>query len=77
MNLTISVLYSCDLCGLVDIPVSVPARENEDVIQWMETMGVLLSNDHQKRSPHCHPKTLSQVKVPMTGTDKVGGASVN
>lgn len=71
---TVTVLYSCHVCGLTDIPVPVPARTDEDVLVWMEQTGGLLSQDHAQRSPLCHPKTLSNVKIPMTGADRVGGA---
>lgn len=74
---TITVLYSCHLCGLTDIPVPVPARTDEDVLVWMEQTGGLLSRDHDQRSPLCHPDKLSNVKIPMTGTDRVGGAAQN
>ena len=77
MNPTISVLYSCHQCGLKKIAVAVPARTDEDVVVWVETiMGRRLAGDHAQRSPHCHPDTLDEVMIPMTGTDRVGGAPV-
>lgn len=75
--MNIVVLYSCHHCGLAKIEVSVQARENEDVIEWMETLGRHLSADHAKRSPHCHPERLSDVMIPMAGADRVGGPAVN
>lgn len=74
--LKIEVLYSCHSCGLNDVKVQVPARTEENVLVWMETTGAYLSADHDKRSPHCHPDTLSNVKIPITGTDRIGGAPV-
>jgi hypothetical protein len=76
IELKIGVQYSCRKCGLADIEVQVPARGTEDVIAWMNnTLLPGLVRDHHSRSPRCHPDTLSTVKIPMTGTDRVGGAS--
>lgn len=78
MTSTITVLYSCALCSLTDIPVQVPARaDGEDVVAWMEECGRHLSADHHARSPRCRPKTLTSVKIPIDGTDKIGGAPVS
>lgn len=78
IRLTITVLYSCRACGLVDRPVRVKARETEDVVVWFEkVMGPALANDHRERSPGCSSMTASDVKVPIGGADRVGGASVN
>jgi hypothetical protein len=77
VNLTINVFYSCAECGLQDIEVPVPARESEDVIQWMDKTMPLLCADHDKHSPHCRPKELSNIKIPMAGADRIGGAASN
>jgi len=76
MTPEITVLYSCGLCGLTRIPVRVKARTDEDVLVWMEGLGAVLSADHAQRSPGCRPATLTDVMIPMTGTDRVGGAPV-
>lgn len=74
---TVAIRYSCDECGLKRVSVDVPARTGEDVKMWFEAiLTPALVADHQKRSPHCHPKELSEVLIPMTGTDRVGGAPV-
>lgn len=70
---TTRVLYSCVPCGLRRVPVDVPARGEEDVLAWMEKLGHAMSMDHARRSPHCHPESLTEVMIPMTGTDRVGG----
>lgn len=76
MNLTIGVKYSCHLCGLKDIEVQIPARETEDVLAWMhQVLEPGVGADHQMRSPHCKPKTLKDVKIPMSGADRIGGAT--
>ena len=77
MTPTIGVLYSCDECGIRNAEVQVPSRDAEDVIQWMEKICIIaLSRDHADRSPHCRPKVLTNIKIPMTGVDRVGGAPV-
>ncbi len=73
METTVSIRYSCHLCGIEKAAVDVPARGEEDLEKWMAVMIHALGNDHQKRSPNCHPQSLSDIMIPMTGTDRVGG----
>lgn len=74
---TIDVRYSCHKCGLAKVSVSVSAREpNEDLLGWMNALGVAMSMDHDRRSPDCHPLSFSEVMIPMTGAAQVGGAAV-
>lgn len=69
--------YSCRACGLKDVAVTVLARDSdEDVLLWMDATGLLLFRDHRDRSPHCQPKTLQNVKIPMVGAEWVGGPPV-
>jgi len=75
-NPKITVFYSCHLCGLNKVGVEVDARDKEDVIQWMDYVGIRLSQDHKRRSPLCVPKELKDVMIPMTGVNKIGGAPV-
>lgn len=77
MKLTITVLYSCDLCGLTDAHCDVPAREDEDVLVWMEQTIQLVAANHHRRSPLCRPKTLKNLMIPMTGRDRIGGPPHN
>lgn len=78
MNLLkIGVKYSCPDCGLVDVDVRVPARMHEDLLVWMDATTLLLAQDHHHRSPDCRPLTLRNLKIPMTGTDRVGGPVLN
>lgn len=75
--MTITVLYSCPECGLERVPVEVPARGEEGVITWMDNMVIThLGSDHARRSPDCHPERLRDIMIPLTGTEKVGGPSV-
>jgi hypothetical protein len=69
----ITVKYSCHLCGLRGIEVRVPAREVEDVRDWMDATIHLVCADHRRRSPQCHPKELYDLMIPMTGADRIGG----
>lgn len=71
----ITVLYSCEKCGIIDKPVQVPAREHHeiDVAYWMrEVVGLAASLDHQQTSPHCRPDSLTNIKVPLGGADFIG-----
>lgn len=71
---TTTVQYSCDLCGLKDIPVEVKAREkDDDILDWMTKIGYDLAEDHNKRSLQCSPKTLSNIKIPLKNTEVIGG----
>ena len=71
---SIAVLYSCPLCALIDVKVSVKAREPaEDVLVWMDNVIATVSNDHAHRSPDCHPDELKNVKIPTAGADYIGG----
>jgi len=70
---TIVIFYSCPLCGLRRARCTVPARQEEDVVDWMEATTQCLSDDHRRRSPHCHPTQLEEVMIPMAGADRIGG----
>lgn len=62
----ITCFYSCDACGIKSKSVQVPARSTEDVVYWMrEIVARVLSDDHDAQSPHCRPKTLTEVKIPL------------
>lgn len=74
--MTITCFYSCDLCGLTKTPVEVPARGEEDVRVWMDATIRLISRDHDRRSPDCHPDRLHNLLIPMTGAAKIGGPAV-
>jgi len=72
---TITVLYSCPECGLSRVPCDVPARGDEDVLVWMKQTLAVVSRDHDRRSPHCRPRQLVDLHVPMTSVDRIGGAT--
>jgi hypothetical protein len=72
--MTITVMYSCPECALTKVSCIVPAREEEDVLVWMDETIRLVAADHDRRSPRCHPKTLKDLYIPMPpGTDRIGG----
>lgn len=75
-GLTITVFYSCRDCGLRKVGCDVPARAEESVVDWMRETGRRLSTDHSRRSPERHPVALVDILIPMTGTAKVGGPSI-
>lgn len=77
MSATVTVLYSCKLCGIERAPCAVPERLlSEDIGDWMkQTLGPALSRDHDQRSPGCKPDQLREVMIPMTGTDRIGGVT--
>lgn len=73
----IVVRYSCTLCGLMDAECRVTERGDEGVLEWTEAMIVELCRDHAARSPGCHPKELHNIKIPIDGADKIGGAPIH
>jgi hypothetical protein len=79
MKMTLSVMYSCEKCGLKRVSVPVRTREaDEDVVHWVEVaVGSAIGDDHQSRSPHCRVSTMSEVMIPVTGADRVGDPAKN
>jgi hypothetical protein len=72
----IRCLYSCVLCGALDIALDVPARGEEDVSAWMDSLIAKIAEDHRMRSPLCGATKIDSVKIPITGSDKVGGEPI-
>ena len=71
---TIELTYTCDLCGVKDREVRVPARQDEDVVQWLGQIAMAaLQADHEKISPGCRPENFTDIKIPVSGADKIGG----
>lgn len=72
----IQVKYSCFKCGINLAVVTVPARQDEDVVDWIDTVcAPALSRDHDRRSPHCRITTLDKVMIPLfEDSEKIGGA---
>ena len=75
----IDVRYSCNLCGLEDVVVSVPARESEldPLMEWWTMMLLRVGENHRIRSPQCQTKSLQRLKIPMGKATKwVGGVDI-
>jgi hypothetical protein len=72
---TITVKYSCVPCGLMKVDCEVPARtDSEPVVKWTEeVMAVAIAVDHMMRSPACTATEISEVWVPISGADHIGG----
>jgi hypothetical protein len=74
----ITVMYSCAGCGVHRVSVAVPARGDEPVVDWMEkTLMVTLGFDHSARSPFCESRSMSELMIPMTGAECIGGPALN
>lgn len=73
----LTVLYSCEGCGVVDVEVKVRLRRSdEDVIAWMKKVvePALGAHHHFYQSPDCKAMYLTEVKIPMPpGTEFIGG----
>ena len=76
----ITIRYSCPDCGLVDVSVQVPAREDpepEGVIRWMEKVVLpTVGADHHTRSPKCNPKELKDLKIPIDKSSEFLGQQI-
>lgn len=69
--------YSCALCGLRRAQVRVPARGEESILDWVNKVAaVAISQDHAQRSPNCPSREMSELMIPISGAEKVGGPSV-
>jgi len=79
MSAELRIRYSCKVCGLKDIEIQIPFRDsNEDVVKWMESKVIPATGaDHRRRSPLCMTQELSDLKIPITGAEYVGGPCVN
>jgi len=68
----ISITYSCEKCGLTDIPLKLDLSgidpEGDD-IDLAANIAPAMAADHRLRSPHCENGQLDAIKAP--GTSKV------
>ena len=69
--------YCCDECGIQDMRLLVPSREDESVDDWMGLVSYHIRDNHVAMSPDCKTKKISRIKIPMTGTAKIGGPVIN
>lgn len=74
INMAITVKYSCALCGLYRISCNVPARDpGEAIVDYMRNITVIVCVDHDRRSPGCKPKELSELLIPCYEGQQIGG----
>lgn len=76
--ITIEVMYSCRKCGLEKIKVQVPARTSKSVHikKWMDATAYHLSRDHDRRSPRCRIRKLSEIMIPVDNVEWIGGPPI-
>ena len=62
----ITVLYSCESCGLKDREVIVPERDpDDDVVKYVrEIIMECVGADHSTTSPSCRATHLANLKIP-------------
>lgn len=67
----ITVLFSCEECGVRDQAVEVTARKShEDISKWMNTTMIeTVAARHYLLSPHCKAKKITALKIPLNNTD--------
>ena len=70
----ITLMFSCDGCGLSKHPFQVPARETEDqsVLQWMEKVKMWVGDEHCRVSPNCQSTTMKELMIPTEGAEFIG-----
>jgi len=71
---TLTVLYSCDVCGLRRVALIADERAvGEDIIAWMDRTVAEVQRDHLTRTPGCPASKLSELMIPTpAGTTRIG-----
>lgn len=73
----ITIYYSCPECDVTRRALRVPTRGDDEPLKvWMEVTSRHMQADHHRQSPNCQPTFFTDIMIPMTGADKVGGAPV-
>lgn len=58
--------YSCKMCGIHRVVISIPARGEEDVVAWLHNVcGTTVAADHARRSPLCNATSMSEFMIPV------------
>jgi len=70
----ITVLFSCDACGLVDEECQVRARrEDEDVVFYVKNViASAVAVKHASKSLLCEAKEMKNLKIPIDKDDPDG-----
>ncbi len=70
----LTVLFSCDECGLTDEAVKVRMRAlDQDVTDWMERVVMpSVAARHTLKSLFCESNVISNLKIPITKDGRVG-----
>lgn len=68
----ITVLFSCDTCGLKDVECLVRARqEQEGVVEWMQKVVLrCIADRHRSLRLFCDAKSLQNLKIPLDDDDE-------
>jgi hypothetical protein len=53
------------------VSVEVPARDNEDIIAWVEQTGLYVAHSHRQQSPHCR-SNVCDLMVPLHEKQPIG-----
>lgn len=74
---TVTVKFSCALCGLKDVAVQVRARasEDEDIADWMNVLARAVGIRHGQLSLLCESKEIKNLKIPVDRDKWLGAAS--
>lgn len=69
------VKYSCHVCGLANVEVEVPYRDQAaDIVPWFDGVILALGRDHFARNPSCVPERLHNIELPVpAGAGWLGG----
>lgn len=73
---TVGVRFSCQGCGLKDVLVKVPAREDPDaepIKEWIDKLGYWMSKAHRRLSKNCTSLVMSNVVIPTGSKDDEHG----
>lgn len=69
----IEVLFSCGSCGLKKIGVAIIERgADEDILEFVARGALACKAEHDKRSPFCEIKELTEFFVPIEDGMPIG-----
>lgn len=69
----ITVLFSCDGCGLVDKKVEIRFRRpDEEILHWMNHVRGAVARCHSAARPKCRSRVMKELKIPFHGDQNWG-----